>query len=424
MGGRRYRGSLYRCRRPRLPRHADRRCERILRACPGAARSSSDAADRAGQQFQLPGEDAIWVAEHLVHRYGLPKWQFTLSATQANTEVIRLARVATGRDLILVFDGKYHGHLQETMVVLEEGRVAPEMLGLPPWASGQARVNQFNDVSALEAALARRDVALVLTEPALTNAGIIRPESGFHNTLRDLTRATGTLLAIDETHTLVSAYGGLTGEWGLEPDFLTLGKSLAAGVPLATYGMTEALADLIAPPEVAWEVSGDAVLEVATGGTLFANALSMAAGKAALGEVLTEEAFDRITRLGGRPTASRRRSRRRASLGASSDSSLTPLTPSLPDPRGTLSSTGRPRFRSSGRLCASTWRIEGSGRQAGGEDQRSRSPTRTTRSIGTSASSASWSRRSRSGRRAPSDTRQSSCVFATSAARDRTPNFT
>ena len=253
-----------------------------------------------GNQFQLPGEDAIWVAEHLAHRYGLPKWQFTLSATQANTEVIRLARVATGRDLILVFDGKYHGHLQETMVVLEEGRVAPEMLGLPPWASGQARVIQFNDVSALEAALARRDVALVLTEPALTNAGIIRPESGFHKALRDLTRATGTLLAIDETHTLVSAYGGLTGEWGLEPDFLTLGKSLAAGVPLATYGMTEALADLIAPPEVAWEATGDTVLEVATGGTLFANALSMAAGKAALGEVLTEEAFDRTTRLGGR----------------------------------------------------------------------------------------------------------------------------
>jgi glutamate-1-semialdehyde 2,1-aminomutase len=253
-----------------------------------------------GNQFQLPGEDAIWVAEHLAHRYGLPKWQFTLSATQANTEVIRLARVATGRDLILVFDGKYHGHLQETMVVLEEGRVAPEMLGLPASASEQARVIQFNDVSALEAALARRDVALVLTEPALTNAGIIRPASGFHRALRDLTRATGTLLAIDETHTLVSAYGGLTGEWGLEPDFLTLGKSLAAGVPLATYGMTEALADLIAPPEVAWEATGDAVLEVATGGTLFANALSMAAGKAALGEVLTEEAFDRTIRLGGR----------------------------------------------------------------------------------------------------------------------------
>jgi glutamate-1-semialdehyde 2,1-aminomutase len=253
-----------------------------------------------GNQFQLPGEDAIWVAEHLAHRYGLPKWQFTLSATQANTEVIRLARVATGRDLILVFDGKYHGHLQETMVVLEEGRVAPEMLGLPASASGQARVIQFNDVSALEAALARRDVALVLTEPALTNAGIIRPESGFHRALRDLTRATGTLLAIDETHTLVSAYGGLTGEWGLEPDFLTLGKSLAAGVPLATYGMTEALADLIAPPEVAWEATGDVVLEVATGGTLFANALSMAAGKAALAEVLTEEAFDRTIRLGSR----------------------------------------------------------------------------------------------------------------------------
>jgi glutamate-1-semialdehyde aminotransferase len=264
-----------------------------------------------GNQFQLPGEDAIWVAEHLARRYGLPKWQFTLSATQANTEVIRLARVATGRDLILVFDGKYHGHLEETMVVLEEGRVEAEMLGLPPWASGQARVIQFNDVSALEAALARRDVALVLTEPALTNAGIIRPESDFHKALRDLTRVTGTLLAIDETHTLVSAYGGLTGEWGLEPDFLTLGKSLAAGVPLAAYGMTEALSDLIAPPEMAWEATGHAVLEVATGGTLFANALSMAAGKAVLGEVLTEQAFGRTTRLGGSGGRRHRGGRRR-----------------------------------------------------------------------------------------------------------------
>jgi len=253
-----------------------------------------------GNQFQLPGEDAIWVAEHLARRYGLPKWQFTLSATQANTEVIRLARVATGRDIILVFDGKYHGHLPETMVVLEEGRMAPEMLGLPPWASRHARVVQFNDVSALEAALAPGDVALVITEPALTNAGIIRPEPEFHSTLRDITRATGTLLAVDETHTLISAYGGLTREWGLEPDFLTLGKSLAAGVPLATYGMTEGLARLIAPPEDAWEAAGDAVREVATGGTLFANALSMAAGKAVLGEVLTEEAFDRTTRLGHR----------------------------------------------------------------------------------------------------------------------------
>jgi glutamate-1-semialdehyde 2,1-aminomutase len=253
-----------------------------------------------GNQFQLPDENAVRVAEHLARRYGLPKWQFTLSATQANTEVIRLARAATHRDTVLVFDGKYHGHLEETLVVQEGGRVVPEMLGLPRWVSGQAKITQFNDVEALQSALAPKDVALVFAEPAMTNAGIIRPQPRFHDALREITRATGTLLAIDETHTLISAYGGLTREWGLEPDLLTLGKSIAAGMPLATYGMTDELAELIAPPENRSWVEGEAVAEVATGGTLFANALSMAAGRAALEEILTQEAFDRTAALGRR----------------------------------------------------------------------------------------------------------------------------
>lgn len=253
-----------------------------------------------GNQFQLPDENAIWVAEHLAARYGMPKWQFTLSATQANMEVIRIARVATGRDKILVFDGKYHGHLEETLVAQERGRVVPEMLGLPRWVTGQAKIIQFNDVAAFEAALEPKDVALVLAEPAMTNAGAILPEPGYHDALREITRANGTLLGLDETHTLVSAYGGLVREWSLEPDFLTVGKSIAAGVPLAAYGMTEDVARHIAQPETAYDVSGETVPEVATGGTLFANALSMAAGKAALEDVLTEEAFARTTELGER----------------------------------------------------------------------------------------------------------------------------
>jgi glutamate-1-semialdehyde 2,1-aminomutase len=253
-----------------------------------------------GNQFLMPGEDSIVVAEHLAGRYGLPKWQFTLSATQANTEVIRLARAATGREIVLMFDGKYHGHGDAPLVVLEDDEVVPEEHGLPRWITGQARIIPFNDVEALQAALAPRDVALVLAEPAMTNAGFILPDGGFHDALRRLTRETGTLLAIDETHTLVTAYDGLTGRYGLEPDMLTLGKSIAAGVPLGAYGMTDEIAAHIAPPDDHHVISGVPIDQVSTGGTLFANAVSMAAGRAALLEILTEDAFARSAELGDR----------------------------------------------------------------------------------------------------------------------------
>ena len=255
---------------------------------------------RRGNQFLQPSDDAVLVAEHLAQRYGLPKWQFTLSATQANTEIIRIARRATGRDLVLVFDGKYHGHLDATMVVLEDGRLVPEYLGLPRGIEATSRIVSFNDLDALDQALSARDVAVVLTEPALTNAGFLLPHPGFHETLRQLTTDTGTLLAVDETHTLVTAYAGLGRSWGLQPDFLTLGKSIAAGVPLGAYGMTEQLSSLLDAPEEAYQVSGAATGEIATGGTLFGNALSLAAGRAALTEVLTEESFARTAALGNR----------------------------------------------------------------------------------------------------------------------------
>ncbi len=166
--------------------------------------------------------------------------------------------------------------------------------------SGQARVVPFNDPDALERALAPGDVALVLTEPALTNVGFLLPRDGFHRAVRDLTRAAGTLLAIDETHTLVTAYAGLARAWDLESDFLTVGKSIAAGVPLAAYGMSEADRAVIAPPEEHRVAMGVVVDEVATGGTLFGNPLTMAAARAALTEVLTEEAFARTAALGER----------------------------------------------------------------------------------------------------------------------------
>jgi glutamate-1-semialdehyde 2,1-aminomutase len=256
-----------------------------------------------GNQFLLPTEEAIEVAEHLAARYGRPLWQFTLAATQANTEVIRIARELTGREVVLVFEGKYLGEGDSTLVVLEDGEVVPEARGLPRSVTGQARVIPFNDAGALEAALAPRDVALVLAEPALTNVGLVLPRDGFHDTLRRLTREAGTLLAIDETHTLVSAYGGLTGAWGLEPDVVVVGKSIAAGVPIGAYGMSPEVAVALAPPPEPWNSLGLPVDEVATGGTLFGNPLSMAAARVALLDLLTKDAFDRTAALGERMAA-------------------------------------------------------------------------------------------------------------------------
>ena len=254
----------------------------------------------AGNHFLLPGEDAVVVAEHLAVRYRLPQWQFTLSATQANTEVIRIARQLTGREVVLMFDGKYHGHADATLVVLDGGDIVAEQQGLPASVTGQARLVQFNDVAGLEAALAPHDVALVLTEPVMTNAGIIAPDPGFHTALRELTRAAGTLLALDETHSLVGDYGGMAGYLGLETDLLTVGKSIAAGVPLGAYGMTDEVAARSLPTSGHNLAAGEAFAEIATGGTLFANALSMAAARAALTDVLTEDAFTRARALGSR----------------------------------------------------------------------------------------------------------------------------
>ncbi len=251
-----------------------------------------------GNQFLLPSADAVTVSEHLAQRYGMPKWQFTLSATQANTEVVRLARAATGRDNVLVFDGKYHGHVDATLSVVEGGQVVPEYGGLPASAPATTRIVAFNDVAAVERALADRQVAVVMAEPAMTNAGFLLPEPGFHEALRRMTRDTGTLLAIDETHTLVTSYAGLAREWNLQPDLLTIGKAIAAGVPLGAYGMSDEVSSVLDTAEKPSAVSGEAAHEVATGGTLFANALSMAAGAAALTQVLTPDAFERTAQLG------------------------------------------------------------------------------------------------------------------------------
>lgn len=252
-----------------------------------------------GHQFLLPVEDAIIVSEELARRYGLPKWQYTLSATQANTEIIRVARIATGRDKIVLFDGKYHGHFDQALVELDAtGNLIPEERGLPASVTEQTRIVPFNEVEALARALERRDIALVLTEPALTNNfGLILPDAGFHNSLRQLTHLTGTLLAYDETHTQVVGPGGLTALWKLQPDFVTSGKSLAGGVPFGAWGMTDSLADLLTQRK---GPDGERSHLVAIGGTLFGNSLSLAAAKATMLEILTPQAYAHTQRLGTR----------------------------------------------------------------------------------------------------------------------------
>ena len=258
-------------------------------------------ADRmaAGNQFLLPTEDAIVVSEELGRRYRLPKWQYTLSATQANTEVIRVARVLTARDKVLMFDGKYHGHFDQALVQIgAEGALVPEEHGLPADVAQHTVLVPFNDPDALEAALAGGDIAVVMTEPALTNnVGLVLPEDGFHEALRTLTRDAGTLLALDETHTQVFGPGGLTAQWNLDPDFVAAGKSIAAGVPFGAWGTTDELASFLTQFK---GHDGERFDMVAIGGTLFGNALSMAAARATMLEVLTDDAYAHTQRLGAR----------------------------------------------------------------------------------------------------------------------------
>jgi glutamate-1-semialdehyde 2,1-aminomutase len=251
----------------------------------------------AGSHYLLPTEDSIWVAGELARRYGLPLWQFTLAATSANTEVIRVARTLTRRETVLFFDGKYHGHFDDVLVELVDGRLVPEETGLPHDVTARTLVVPFNDPATLERVLATREVAVVITEPALTNnVGLINPDEGFHDALRDLTRRTGTLLTYDETHTQVVGPGGLTRTWGLEPDFVTVGKSIAAGIPLGAYGMTEEVASVLQRPGG----RDDGKPQVAVGGTLFGNPLSMAVARATMREVLTDDAYAHSQRLGTR----------------------------------------------------------------------------------------------------------------------------
>jgi len=245
--------------------------------------------DLGGATTMLPTEDAAWVAGELSRRFGVSHWSFTLTATDANRWAIRMARQLTRRPKILVFSYCYHGSVDESFIVVgADGKPASRAgnVGAPVDPTVTTRVVEFNDAHALERELAHGDVAAVLMEPALTNIGIVLPKDGYLAAVRELTRAAGTLLINDETHTFSAGPGGCTQAWGLSPDIVTIGKSIAGGMPAGAYGISADLAEKILSDDTA-----DIIDTGGVGGTLAGNALSLAAMRACLGEVLTDAAF-------------------------------------------------------------------------------------------------------------------------------------
>jgi len=247
-----------------------------------------------GSSFLLPTESAIQVAELLVRRYHLPRWQFTLAASSANTEAIRLARAWTGRDEVLMFYGHYHGHWDDLMVESSPATSRVEYIGLPSDVGSRAANVPFNDLDELEAALKTVRYACLIAEPALTNCGLVQPDVDFWQQAYALCKRYGTLLVLDETHTQTFAYGGLKELWKLECDIYSIGKCLGGGIPIGAYGMSNELA-LLAEGSID-RYRGGHVLPL--GGTLFGNALSLAAARAVLENILTRDAYRRVDLLG------------------------------------------------------------------------------------------------------------------------------
>lgn len=249
---------------------------------------------REGITFMLPTEDSIFVGEDLKKRFGLPYWQFTLTATDANRFALRIAREITQLSKILVFHYCYHGTVNETFVSLHDGKVGPRRgnIGPPVNPAETTRVVEFNDLNALEDALKHHDVACLLAEPAMTNVGIILPDDGYWQKARELAKRYGALFIFDETHTICAGPGGCTAEWKLDPDMLVIGKAIGSGIPGATYGCSE---------EVAQRISARIHLEDCDvggiGGTLAGNALSLAAMRATLQHILTPNAFEKMIPL-------------------------------------------------------------------------------------------------------------------------------
>ena len=251
-----------------------------------------------GITAMLPTQDAAIVSAELAKRFGLPLWQFTVSATDANRHVIRYSRMITGRKRIVVIDRCYHGSVDESFATLDSSgnTVAREgNIGAPVALDQTTRVVEFNDIAGMEKALAHGDVAAILMEPAMTNVGIVLPQAGYLEAVQELAKKYGTILIIDETHTISVGPGGMSAERGLKPDFLTIGKAIAGGIPTGVFGMTHKIAD-----DIKRMVELEIIDTGGIGGTLAGNALSLASMRATLSEVLTQKNFDHMIALGTR----------------------------------------------------------------------------------------------------------------------------
>ena len=251
-----------------------------------------------GSTIMLPSEDSTWVGAELTKRFGLAKWQFSVSATDANRFVLRLARHITKRPMVLVHDWCYHGTVDETLVIADDqGKTISRHGAIGPQVhpSLTTRVVPFNDLEKLEQQLSFGDVACMLIEPALTNIGIVLPDPGYLSGVRDLTRKYGTLLIIDETHTICAGPGGATKLWNLEPDMLVIGKTIGGGIPVAAYGLS---AELAARAELS--LSSHDVDVSGLGGTLSGSVLAMAAVKATLTHSLLPNQFEKTIALATR----------------------------------------------------------------------------------------------------------------------------
>ncbi len=253
---------------------------------------------KQGLTAMLPTRDAAIVSAELARRFGLPLWQFTVSATDANRHAIRYSRLITGKQKVIVIDRCYHGSVDETFATLDshgETISREGNIGAPVSLDITTRVVPFNDVGAMEIALKNGDVAAILMEPAMTNVGIVLPDDGYLVEVGSLAKKYGAVWIIDETHTISVGAGGMTALLKLSPDILTIGKAIGGGIPTGTFGMTHEIAERIAK-----RVDREVIDTGGIGGTLAGNALSLAAMRATLTEVLTEEAFTKMVPLGQR----------------------------------------------------------------------------------------------------------------------------
>jgi len=265
---------------------------------PEATVAAISAQLKRGMTAMLPTDDAVAVSAELARRFGLPLWQFTVSATDANRHAIRFSRLITGKSKIVVIDRCYHGSVDETFATLDASGATVMRegnIGAPVPLDVTTRVVEFNDLAGMETALKHGDVAAILMEPAMTNVGIVLPDDGYLKAVGELAKTYGVVWIIDETHTISVGPGGMTTELGLTPDILTIGKAIGGGIPTGTFGMTHEMASQISKKSEREVIDTGGI-----GGTLAGNALSLAAMRATLTEVLTESNFKKMIALGNR----------------------------------------------------------------------------------------------------------------------------